>query len=61
MPLTKSKKPCRSASKLPQCSMCSGSMLVTMAMVAGRRLKLPSLSSASTTIHSPSPARAFEP
>jgi hypothetical protein len=33
--------------------MCSGSILVTMAMVAGRRLKVPSLSSASTTIHSP--------
>jgi hypothetical protein len=36
-------------------------MFVTIAMVAGRRLKVPSDSSASTTIHSPCPTRAFEP
>ena len=47
------------ASSVPQCSICSGSILVTMAMVAGRRLKVPSDSSASTTIHSPSPLRAL--
>ena len=33
----------------------------TTTMVAGRRLKVPSLSSASTTIHSPAPTRALEP
>ena len=58
---TKSRKPLRSVSSVPQCSMCSGSMLVTMAIVAGSRVKVPSLSSASTTIHSPCPTRAFEP
>ena len=41
--------------------MCSGSMLVTTATVAGSLTKLPSLSSASTTIQSPSPSRALVP
>ena len=36
-------------------------MLVMTPIVAGRRRKLPSLSSASTTIHSPSPSRALVP
>ena len=37
------------------------SMLVTTAMVAGSLTKLPSLSSASTTIQSPAPSRALVP
>ena len=36
-------------------------MLVTTAMVAGNLTKVPSDSSASTTIQSPSPKRAFDP
>ena len=36
-------------------------MLVTTAITAGRRRKEPSLSSASTTIQSPSPMRVLEP
>ena len=42
-------------------SRCSGSMLVTTAIVAGRRVKVPSLSSASTTIQSPAPSRVLVP
>ena len=37
------------------------SMLVTTAITAGRRRKLPSLSSASTTIQSPAPSRVLVP
>jgi hypothetical protein len=36
-------------------------MLVTTAIVPSSRRKLPSLSSASTTIHSLLPSRALEP
>ena len=36
-------------------------MLVTTAITAGSRRKLPSLSSASTTIHSPAPNRVLLP
>ena len=36
-------------------------MFVTIATVAGSLTKVPSLSSASTTIHCPAPIRAFEP
>ena len=36
-------------------------MLVTTAITAGRRRKLPSLSSASTTIQSPEPSRVLVP
>ena len=41
--------------------MCSGSMFVTTAMVAGKFINVPSDSSASTTIHSPPPNRALVP
>ncbi len=36
-------------------------MLVTTAIIAGSRRKLPSLSSASTTIQSPEPSRVLVP
>ena len=39
---TKSRNPCCRLLRVPQCSICSGSILVTIAMVAGRRLKVPS-------------------
>ena len=49
------------ASKVRKWSRCSGSMLVTMATSAGSFRKVPSDSSASTTIHWPSPMRALVP
>ena len=36
-------------------------MLVTTVMIAGSLMKVPSLSSASTTIQSPAPSRALVP
>jgi hypothetical protein len=57
----KSWKPFLTASKSPQWSRCSASILVTMATVDFSFRKLPSLSSASTTIQSPSPTLALVP
>jgi hypothetical protein len=49
------------ASNDPKWSRCSGSMLVTTATSAGSFRNVPSDSSASTTIHCPSPMRALVP